>query len=115
MPWRRLWFWALPWLPSARENRGYHERLYANWGAICDHVRAMGPYDRDDGSFSAIIGTMTEPETGAGHATASLIPQHHPAHDPSGQDVCLLGRQDWRNSPCMVAKYLSGPPVLRGG
>ena len=65
MPWRQLVYRALPWLPSARKNKGYHDRLYAAWGAICDHIRAMGPYDRDDGSFSAIIGTMTEPETGA--------------------------------------------------
>ncbi|CAL5227143.1 g10055 [Coccomyxa viridis] len=64
MPWRRLLYRALPWLPSARANKGYHDRLYAAWGAICDHIRTMGPYDREDGSFSAIIGTMTEPETG---------------------------------------------------
>ena len=68
MPWRRLLYRTLPWLPSARKNKGYHDRLYAAWGAICDHIRTMGPYNREDGSFSAIIGTMTEPETGAGHA-----------------------------------------------
>lgn len=64
-PWRRLLFWALPWLPSARANKGYHDRLYANWGAICDHIRAGGPYSKEDGSFSAIIGNMAEPDTGA--------------------------------------------------
>ena len=72
MPWRRLLFWAAPWLPSARKNKGYHDRLYAAWGDICDHIRAMGPYDKDDGSFSAIIGTMTEPDTGAAHTAISI-------------------------------------------
>ena len=65
MPWRRALFWALPWLPSAQKCAGYHDRLYAAWGEICDKIRASGPYDPEDGSFSAIIGTMTEPETGA--------------------------------------------------
>ena len=67
MPWRRVIFWAMPWLPSAREQKEYHDRLYGAWGAICDHIRASGPYDKDDGSFSAIIGTMTEPDTGLHH------------------------------------------------
>ena len=64
MPWRQLIFWAMPWLPSARENKGYHDRLYAAWGDICDNVRGKGPYSEDDNHFYAIIGRMAEPDTG---------------------------------------------------
>ena len=64
MPWRQLLFWAMPWLPSARENKGYHDRLYAAWGDICDNIRAKGPYAKDDNQFYAIIGRMEEPGTG---------------------------------------------------
>ena len=64
MPWRQLIFWAMPWLPSARENKGYHDRLYAAWGDICDNVRGKGPYGEDDNHFYAIIGRMAEPDTG---------------------------------------------------
>ena len=64
MPWRQLIFWAMPWLPSARENKGYHDRLYAAWGDICDSVRGKGPYSEDDNHFYAILGRMAEPDTG---------------------------------------------------
>lgn len=65
MPWRRLLFWAMPWLPSAKKNKGYHDRLYAAWDRICDKIRERGPYDAKDPSFLASIGRQTEKTTGA--------------------------------------------------
>lgn len=65
MPWRRVLFWALPWLPSAKINRGYHDRLYAAWGNICDSITAKGPYDPKDPSFLASIGLQRDKATGA--------------------------------------------------
>lgn len=64
MPWRRVLFWAMPWLPSAKKNKGYHDRLYAAWDKICDSIRESGPYDEMDPSFLAIIGRQTESSTG---------------------------------------------------
>ncbi|CAL8466632.1 g6168 [Coccomyxa elongata] len=64
MPWRRVLFWAMPWLPSAKKNKGYHDRLYAAWDKICDSIRESGPYDDLDPSFLAIIGRQRESSTG---------------------------------------------------
>ena len=54
----------MPWLPSAKKNKGYHDRLYAAWDNICDAIRERGPYDDMDPSFLAMIGRQRESDTG---------------------------------------------------
>ena len=63
-PWRRVLFWAFPWLKSAKASRGYHDRLYGAWGQICDSIAARRPYAADDPSFLASIGTQRDLKTG---------------------------------------------------
>lgn len=65
-PWRRLLFWACPWLPSARVNKAYHDCLYAAWDRVCDSVEAARlTCAPDDPSFLACIAQQRELSTGA--------------------------------------------------
>ena len=65
-PWRRLLFWAAPWLPAARVNQAFHDRLYGAWGQICDSIEAARPgLAQDDPSFLACIAQQRELSTGA--------------------------------------------------
>ncbi len=63
-PWRRVLFWAFPWLKAAQVSRGYHDRLYSAWGQICDSIAARRPYADDDPSFLASIGMQRDLKTG---------------------------------------------------
>jgi hypothetical protein len=71
MPWRSVLFRAMPWLPSAKECKGYHDRLYGCWGELCDKIRQHTTFAKDDITFLACIAQMRDLDTGA--ASLSLI------------------------------------------